>query len=141
VIAQAILMKARIGEISCPTRYFPEASSINFRRSLVYGLGVIKTTIECTLARCGLLHSPTFNRPTAPLSATPVLRMAPDRRRRYCAGERAHLRLQFRHAPGQVFDLLGFRVGQFAVLQRLGVLVDPPPRAPAPPARECDHVE
>jgi glycosyltransferase involved in cell wall biosynthesis len=73
VIAQAILMKARIGEISCPTRYFPEASSINFRRSLVYGLGVIKTTIECTLARCGLLHSPTFNRPTAPLSATPVL--------------------------------------------------------------------
>ena len=60
VIAQAILLKARIGEISCPTRYFPEASSINFRRSLVYGLGVVKTTFGCCLARCGLPYSSTF---------------------------------------------------------------------------------
>ncbi len=36
----------RIGEISCPTRYFPEASSINFRRSVVYGLGVLATTLR-----------------------------------------------------------------------------------------------
>jgi len=60
VIAQAILLKARIGEISCPTRYFPAASSINFRRSLVYGLGVVKTTFGCCLARCGLPYSSTF---------------------------------------------------------------------------------
>jgi glycosyltransferase involved in cell wall biosynthesis len=36
----------RIGEISCPTRYFEEASSINFSRSVVYGLGVLKTSWE-----------------------------------------------------------------------------------------------
>jgi glycosyltransferase involved in cell wall biosynthesis len=51
VIAQAILLKARIGEVSCPTRYFPEASSINFRRSVKYGLGVVRTSIECCLER------------------------------------------------------------------------------------------
>jgi glycosyltransferase involved in cell wall biosynthesis len=51
VLAQALLMDARIGEVSCPTRYFPEASSINFRRSLVYGMGVLKTSIGFRLAR------------------------------------------------------------------------------------------
>ncbi len=60
VIAQALLLKARIGEISCPARYFPEASSINFRRSLRYGLGVIQTTLECSLARAGLSHCDRF---------------------------------------------------------------------------------
>ena len=60
VIAQAILLKARIGEISCPTKYFPEASSINFSSSFVYGLGVIQTTIQCCLARWGLVRSPLY---------------------------------------------------------------------------------
>ena len=46
VIAQALLIKARIGEVSCPARYFPEASSINFRRSVKYGLGVVWTTLH-----------------------------------------------------------------------------------------------
>jgi len=41
VICQAIRAGFRIGEISCPTRYFPEASSINFRRSVTYGFGVL----------------------------------------------------------------------------------------------------
>ncbi len=45
VIVHALLRNARIGEISCPARYFPEASSINFRRSVKYGLGVLKTTL------------------------------------------------------------------------------------------------
>jgi hypothetical protein len=54
VIAQAILLKARIGEISCPTKYFPEASSINLRNSFVYGLGVIQTTL--------LVHSTLYRR-------------------------------------------------------------------------------
>ena len=35
-----------VGEISCPTRYFPEASSINFKRSVIYGLGVLSTAWE-----------------------------------------------------------------------------------------------
>jgi len=60
VIAQAILYRARIGEISCPTKYFPEASSIGLRRSLVYGLGVVKTSMQCCFARWGLSQSPIF---------------------------------------------------------------------------------
>ena len=60
VMAQAILLEARVGEISCPTRYFPEASSICFRRSVVYGVGVIATTIESLLARLGIRSSPRF---------------------------------------------------------------------------------
>jgi hypothetical protein len=62
LIAQAILLKARIGEISCPTKYFPEASSINLRNSLIYGLGVIQTTIQCCLARMGVVRSPLYPR-------------------------------------------------------------------------------
>jgi hypothetical protein len=37
----------RIGEISCPARYFPEASTINFRRSVRYGLGTLKVSVDC----------------------------------------------------------------------------------------------
>ena len=46
LLAQCIFLDARIGEISCPTRYFPEASSINFRRSVVYGLGILKVLLR-----------------------------------------------------------------------------------------------
>lgn len=67
VLAQCILLNARIGEISCPTRYFPEASSINFRRSMEYGMGVVKTTIECMMAKLGVWHSPVFRFPECKL--------------------------------------------------------------------------
>jgi glycosyltransferase involved in cell wall biosynthesis len=60
ILAQALLLGARIGEVSCPTRYFPEASSINLKRSCVYGLGVLKTTIQCRLAMWGLHRSSIF---------------------------------------------------------------------------------
>jgi glycosyltransferase involved in cell wall biosynthesis len=60
ILAQALLHGARIGEISCPTKYFPEASSINFRRSTIYGLGVLKTSVLYRLARLGLYRSPIF---------------------------------------------------------------------------------
>ena len=60
IIAQALLLGARIGEVSCPTRYFPEASSINLKRSCVYGLGVLKTTIQCRLAMWGLYRASIF---------------------------------------------------------------------------------
>jgi glycosyltransferase involved in cell wall biosynthesis len=53
ILAQAIFLGFRIGEISCPTSYFPEASSINFRRSMIYGLGVLRTSISFRLARLG----------------------------------------------------------------------------------------
>jgi glycosyltransferase involved in cell wall biosynthesis len=55
LLAQCILLKLRIGEVSCPTRYFPEASSINFRRSVEYGLGVLKTTLAGRFAPGSLL--------------------------------------------------------------------------------------
>lgn len=60
VLAQAIYHRFRIGEISCPTRYFPEASSINLRRSVTYGLGVLRTSLLFRLDRWGLISSPLF---------------------------------------------------------------------------------
>jgi glycosyltransferase involved in cell wall biosynthesis len=63
LLAQCIYLGARIGEVSCPTRYFPEASSINFRRSAIYGLGVLKTTADCVAARLGLYRKPIFDFP------------------------------------------------------------------------------
>ena len=52
----------RIGEISCPARYFPEASSINFRRSLFYGLGTLGVSARCALARAGVRPPPYLDR-------------------------------------------------------------------------------
>jgi glycosyltransferase involved in cell wall biosynthesis len=54
MLAQAIFAGLRIGEISCPTKYFEEASSINFRRSVIYGLGVLLTSLQFRLQRMGL---------------------------------------------------------------------------------------
>ena len=62
-LAQAVLNGARIGEISCPTKYFAEASSINFRRSSIYGLGVLKTSLEFRLAKWGLYTAPYLKLP------------------------------------------------------------------------------
>ncbi len=61
MLAQAALFGFRIGEISCPTRYFPEASSINFSRSVVYGLGVLSTSVRYRLHCAGLRRDPLFN--------------------------------------------------------------------------------
>lgn len=60
MLAQCIYFGYRIGEISCPTKYFREASSINFRRSVTYGLGVLATTLKLPLQRCGLIRSRIF---------------------------------------------------------------------------------
>jgi len=60
LLAQCIYLNARIGEISCPTRYFAEASSINLRRSMQYGFGVLGTTWGCWLAKRGFSISPVF---------------------------------------------------------------------------------
>jgi glycosyltransferase involved in cell wall biosynthesis len=60
MLTQAIAFGFRIGEISCPTKYFPEASSINFRRSVVYGLGVLLTSILYRLWRWRFIRSRLF---------------------------------------------------------------------------------
>jgi glycosyltransferase involved in cell wall biosynthesis len=54
IIAQAVAAGARIGEVSCPTRYQADASSINLRRSIRYGLGVLHTSADYWLHKRGL---------------------------------------------------------------------------------------
>lgn len=61
MIAQAAFFGYRIGEISCPTRYFAEASSINFRRSVKYGFGVLSTSLKFRLHRMGIRKSRLFH--------------------------------------------------------------------------------
>ena len=54
MLVQAVYFGFRIGEISCPTRYFPEASSVGFTRSIKYGLGVLFTTLKYILQVLGI---------------------------------------------------------------------------------------
>jgi glycosyltransferase involved in cell wall biosynthesis len=61
MLVQAVYFGFKVGEISCPTKYFPEASSINFSRSLMYGFGVLQTAFQYRLKRLGLM-SPAFLR-------------------------------------------------------------------------------
>jgi hypothetical protein len=76
MLAQTLWFGFDIGELTCPTRYFTEASSINFRRSVKYGFGVLGTAAQYRLARMGLTSPARFSNdgkrlavPTAP--ATP----------------------------------------------------------------------
>lgn len=61
MLMQCIYFGYRIGEISCPTKYFDEASSINFRRSVKYGFGVLWTLIRFEFQRLGILHLRIFS--------------------------------------------------------------------------------
>jgi glycosyltransferase involved in cell wall biosynthesis len=61
MIAQAVMFGFRIGEISCPTKYFKEASSINFKRSVEYGFGVLATSVSFALQKLGLIHLARFD--------------------------------------------------------------------------------
>jgi len=56
MLAQITWCGFRIGEVSCPTKYFPEASSINFSRSVTYGLGVLRTALSYRFSRMGILR-------------------------------------------------------------------------------------
>jgi glycosyltransferase involved in cell wall biosynthesis len=60
MIAQAVMFRFKIGEISCPTKYFEEASSINFKRSVQYGLGVLATTASFVGHKTGIRRVPRF---------------------------------------------------------------------------------
>ncbi len=76
MIVQALSAGARIGEISCPTRYEPASSSINFRRSVKYGFGVMRTAIQFRLHRQNIrrfpfLDVPPLSRP-APAQPSPT---------------------------------------------------------------------
>jgi hypothetical protein len=56
MLAQTLWFGFDIGELTFPTRYFTEASSINFRRSVKYGFGVLGTALDYRLARMGLVR-------------------------------------------------------------------------------------
>ena len=72
MLAQILLAGFEIGEVSCPAAYFEEASSINFQRSVRYGLGVLETSVRAFLHRKGIVRDPLFDPngrrldPTAP---------------------------------------------------------------------------
>jgi len=61
ILAQAIYFGYRIGEISCPTRYDADSSSISFDRSMRYGIGVMRTSFQLMLQRAGLKKYATFD--------------------------------------------------------------------------------
>ena len=63
MLAQVLWLGHAIGEVSCPTKYFPEASSINLRRSLRYGLGCLGTALLYRFCKWGLARSPLFPYP------------------------------------------------------------------------------
>jgi glycosyltransferase involved in cell wall biosynthesis len=62
MLAQCLMFGFRTGEVSCPTKYFPEASSINFQRSVKYGFGVLATSVQFRLQKLGLARFRIFSR-------------------------------------------------------------------------------
>jgi glycosyltransferase involved in cell wall biosynthesis len=70
IIAQAVVFEARIGELSCPTRYQADSSSIGFRPSIRYGLGVLRTTAQCRMHMSGVRHYPFLD--IQPREAVPI---------------------------------------------------------------------
>ncbi len=80
MLVQAIAFGFAVGEISCPTRYFDEASSISALRSVIYGLGVLRTSLEYRAWRLGILRSTLFtDDPALRLERAPPVSSAPGR--------------------------------------------------------------
>jgi glycosyltransferase involved in cell wall biosynthesis len=67
VILQAMAAQARIGEISCPTRYDGDSSSIDFRRSVRYGFDVVRASMQYRLHRSGFRQYPYLEIPPSPM--------------------------------------------------------------------------
>ena len=61
MLCQTLYFGFDVGEVSCPTLYFDDASSISFSRSVTYGLGVMQTALKYAMAKRGLGHSKIFN--------------------------------------------------------------------------------
>jgi glycosyltransferase involved in cell wall biosynthesis len=71
ILAQIIWLGYTIGEISCPARYFAEASSIGFSRSVTYGFGCLWTALTFCLAKMGVVRSGRFPLPRERFPANP----------------------------------------------------------------------
>ena len=63
MLSQIIMADFAIAEVTCPTKYFDDASSINFRRSTIYGIGVLTTSIQHRLHKWGLLRNARYAKP------------------------------------------------------------------------------
>ncbi|MEP7182652.1 MAG: glycosyltransferase family 2 protein [Betaproteobacteria bacterium] len=72
MLVQAIAFGFAVGEISCPTRYFDDASSISARRSVVYGLGVVRTSLQFRAWRMGVRCRLFADDPALRLAGTPA---------------------------------------------------------------------
>ncbi|HWB10306.1 MAG TPA: glycosyltransferase family 2 protein [Pirellulales bacterium] len=79
MISQAIAFGFNVGEVSCPTKYFAEASSISFRRSVVYGLGVLNTSVAYRLWKWGLTKSRLFGHSPTTRLQVDYYRVEPSR--------------------------------------------------------------
>jgi hypothetical protein len=100
IVAQAVAAGFRVGEISCPTRYFAEASSINFARSIAYGFGVLAVSVGGFLHRAGL-YTPRFLRPGGRLRRRMSARVERRRTRSsWAAARRGSPRRSRRARPG-----------------------------------------
>src|SRR6516164_1764811 len=77
MLAQCVHFGFRIGEVSCPTKYFEEASSINFQRSVTYGFGVLATTLQFAAQRVGLAKFRIFSEQGRRLEDQPSSYYAP----------------------------------------------------------------
>jgi hypothetical protein len=68
MMSQICFFNFSVGEISCPAKYFEDASSITFRRSVVYGLGVLITSFKYRLQKWGFIKSTIFDAQGSKLS-------------------------------------------------------------------------
>ncbi len=71
MLCQTLYFGFQVGEVSCPAKYFDEASSINFSRSVEYGLGVLGTAVQYFLCKRGLAKNPIFKTDGKKLTPTP----------------------------------------------------------------------
>jgi len=62
MLSQIFMAGYEIAEVTCPTKYFEEASSINFKNSTIYGLGVLKVSLTHLLNKMGLMNSPIYKK-------------------------------------------------------------------------------
>ena len=62
MLSQILYAGFRVGEITCPAKYFSEASSINFIRSIKYGFGCLRTAVQFRLQKMGIVHSAIFKK-------------------------------------------------------------------------------
>jgi glycosyltransferase involved in cell wall biosynthesis len=72
LIAETVWLGGHIGEVSCPTSYAPDASSITFRRSVKYGFGCLGTAAQFRLAKMGVIRSPRYPAHATPIGGVPA---------------------------------------------------------------------